>query len=68
MATSENKYDTWFWVSKIIASCKNVHHINACERLIYNFSLIYNDYLLSGKLNAELEDKIQELIELKQKL
>jgi len=65
MATGENKYDTWFWISKIIASCKDIHHINACEKLIYNFSLMYNDYLLSGKLRAELEFKIQELIELK---
>ncbi len=65
MATGENKYDTWFWISKIIASCKNIHHINACERLVENFSLMYNDYLLCSKLRAELEDKIQELIELK---
>ena len=62
MATGENKYDTWFWVSKIISSCKNIHHINACGRLIENFSLMYSDYLLSGKLNAELEYKIQELV------
>lgn len=65
MATGENKYDTWFWVSKIIASCKSIYHINVCERLIYNFSLMYSDYLLCSKLRAELEDKIQELIELK---
>jgi hypothetical protein len=65
MATGENKYDTWFWISKIIASCKSIYHINACERLIYNFSLMYSDYLLCSKLRAELEDKIQELIELK---
>jgi hypothetical protein len=65
MATGENKYDTWFWISKVIASCKSIYHINACEKLIYNFSLMYSDYLLCSKLRAELEDKIQELIELK---
>ena len=65
MATGENKYDTWFWISKIIASCKSIYHINACEKLIYNFSLMYSDYLLCSKLRAELEFKIQELIELK---
>jgi hypothetical protein len=61
----DSKDDTWFWILKIIASCKDIHHINACERLIYNFSLMYSDYLLCSKLRAELEDKIQELIELK---
>ena len=65
MATGENKYDTWFWISKVIATCKSIYHINACEKLIYNFSLMYSDYLLCSKLRAELEDKIQELIELK---
>jgi hypothetical protein len=65
MATGENKDDTWFWILKIIASCKDIHHINACERLIENYRTMYNDYLLSGKLRAELEFKIQELIELK---
>jgi hypothetical protein len=65
MATGENKDDTWFWILKIIASCKDIHHINACERLIENYRTMYNDQLLTSKLNAELEDKIQELIELK---
>jgi hypothetical protein len=65
MATGENKDDTWFWILKIIASCKDIHHINACERLIENYKTMYNDQLLTSKLRAELEDKIQELIELK---
>jgi len=65
MATGENKDDTWFWILKIIASCKDIHHINACERLIENYRTMYNDQLLTSKLRAELEDKIQELIELK---
>jgi hypothetical protein len=55
-------YDTWFWVSKIIASCKDIHHINACERLIENYRTMYNDQLLTSKLNAELTFKIHELV------
>ena len=62
METVKNKYDTWFWISKIIASCKNVHHINTCERLVNNFSTMYGDYLLSSKLNNEISFKIHELV------
>jgi hypothetical protein len=63
----DSKDDTWFWILKIIASCKDIHHINACERLIENYRTMYNDQLLTSKLNIELGDKIQELIELKHK-
>jgi hypothetical protein len=63
----DSKDDTWFWILKIIASCKDIHHINACERLIENYRTMYNDQLLTSKLKVELEDKIQELIELKEK-
>ena len=62
MATGENKDDTWFWILKIIASCKDIHHINACERLIENYRRMYNDQLLTGKLNAELTFKVHELV------
>jgi len=62
MATGENKYDTWFWISKIIASCKDIHHINACERLVENYRIVYSDTLLASKLNAELTFKVHELV------
>ena len=62
MATGENRYDTWVWISKIIASCKDIHHINTCERLIENYKIMYNDQLLISKLNAELEEVIDELV------
>lgn len=65
MATGEDRYDTWFWVSKIIASCKDIHHINACENLIENYRTMYNDQVLVSKLCDELDFKIQELIKLK---
>ena len=62
MATGENRYDTWFWISKIIVSCENIHHINTCERLIENYRIMYNDQLLISKLNAELEEVVDELV------
>jgi hypothetical protein len=58
----DSKDDTWFWVLKIITSCKEIHHINACERLIENYRTMYNDQLLTSKLNAELTFKIHELV------
>ncbi len=36
--------------------------ITSCERLVENYRTMYNDQLLTSKLRAELEDKIQELI------
>jgi hypothetical protein len=62
MAVGENKYDIWFWVSKIIASCENIHHINTCERLVENYRIVYSDTLLASKLNAELTFKVHELV------
>lgn len=62
MATGENKYDIWFWVSKIIASCENIHHINTCERLVETYRTMYNDQLLTSKLNTQLEEVIDELV------
>lgn len=62
MAETNNIYDTWFWISKIITSCKDIHHINAAERLIQNFNAMFNDAQLTSKLHAELDFKITELI------
>lgn len=58
----DSKDDTWFWILKIIASCKDIHHINACERLIENYRTMYNDQVLASKLNAELTFKVHELV------
>jgi len=62
MAITENIYDIWWWISKVIASCKTVEHVNAAERLIQNFWRMFNDAQLTSKLNAELDYKIGELI------
>ena len=62
MAETENIYDIWWWVSKVIASCKNINHINSAERLIQNFWIMFNDTQLTSKLQAELDYKIEQLI------
>ena len=58
----DNKYDIWFWVSKVIASCENIDHINSSERLIENFRRMFDDPQLTSKLQAELTFKIHELV------
>lgn len=62
MAETENKYDIWWWVSKVIASCESVDHVNSAERLIQNYTRMFNDTLLTSRLCVELDFKIQELI------
>jgi len=62
MAITENIYDIWWWVSKVIASCETVEHVNAAERLVQNFWKMFGDKQLTSKLNAELDYKIHELI------
>jgi len=61
-ALSGNKYNIWFWVSKVIASCKDINHINSAERLIQNFNVMFNDAQLTSKLQAELDYKIEQLV------
>ena len=63
MAETENIYDIWWWVSKVIASCENVDHINSAERLVENYRRMFNDSLLTSRLYAELDSKIKELID-----
>jgi hypothetical protein len=62
MAETENKYDIWWWVSKVIASCESIDHVNSAERLIQNYTRMFNDTLLTSRLAVELDFKIQELI------
>jgi len=62
MAETENKYDIWWWISKVIISCETVEHVNTAERLIKNYYRMFNDAQLTNKLNAELAYKIGELI------
>ena len=62
MAETNNIYDIWWWVSKVIASCQSVDHVNAAERLVQNFWRMFGDRQLTSKLQAELDYKVTELI------
>lgn len=63
MAETNNIYDIWWWVSKVISSCEDVDHINAAERLVENYRRMFNDSLLTSRLYAELDSKIKQLID-----
>lgn len=63
MAEINNIYDIWWWVSKVISSCEDVDHVNAAERLVQNFWKMFGDQQLTSKLRAELDYKIEELID-----
>lgn len=62
MAETNNIENIWWWISKVIASCENINHVNSTERLIQNFWRMFNDRQLTSKLQAELDYKIEQLI------
>jgi hypothetical protein len=49
-ALTDNKYDVYNWIEKVIDSCKNYHHFRAVDNLITNFDRVYDDWELTGKL------------------
>ncbi len=49
-AISDNKYDVYNWIKKVIDSCKSHQQIDAVNGLITNFRNIYDDYDLTGSL------------------
>ena len=49
-AETNNKYDVYNWIIKVIDSCKSHQQIDTVNRLITNFRNIYNDYELTGGL------------------
>ncbi len=49
-AKSNNKYDVFEWIKKVIDSCETVKHIIATDMLIYNFYNVYDDYDLKMEL------------------
>ena len=49
-AISDNKYDVYDWIKKVIDSCKSHQQVDTVNRLITNFRDIYDDYELTGSL------------------
>jgi hypothetical protein len=59
---SEDKYDVWEWICKVIDSCDSISHIHTCERLIRNYSIAYGDKQLTRLLRGDVEDRLLKLI------
>jgi len=59
---SEDKYDVWEWICKVIDSCENISHIHTCERLIENYGNLYKDKQLTRLLKGEITDRLEKLI------
>ena len=49
-AISDNKYDVYNWIIKVINSCKSHQQIDTVNRLITNFRDIHEDWELTKKL------------------
>lgn len=56
-ATSNNKYDTYHWVKKVINTCTTYFHFNSAHRLVTNFYNMYGDIELSGSLRWYLSQR-----------
>ena len=49
-AISDNKYDVYKWIIKVINSCKTQYQYNSVETLIFNFRKRYKDDELTAPL------------------
>jgi hypothetical protein len=60
-AVSNNKYDIFNWVGKVINSCKTLDHINSAERLVERFRIQTLDHNLYFKLCGKISFKLQSM-------
>ena len=58
-AISDNIYDIFSWVSKVIDSCKTLDHINSAERLVERFKVQSRDIDLHFKLYHKISIKVK---------
>jgi hypothetical protein len=49
-ALTDNKYDVYNWIEKVIDSCTTYFHFKSVDALITNFDRVYDDWELTGKL------------------
>jgi hypothetical protein len=54
---SDNKYDVYNWIEKVIDSCTNYHHFKCVDALITNFHNKYDDWQLTGALRVYSSDR-----------
>jgi len=56
-AETNNKYDVYNWITKVIDSCENYYQFRAADNLISNFDKVYDDWKLTGALRVYSSDK-----------
>ncbi len=61
-AASDNKYDVFNWISKVIDSCNTVQQVHNADKLIQIFKIQTDNPELHKKLVAERYDKIHRIL------
>tara|TARA_R110000868_G_scaffold83946_6_gene236965 strand:- start:149 stop:355 length:207 start_codon:yes stop_codon:yes gene_type:complete len=58
-AISDNKYDVYKWIIKVIDSCETLDHINSAERLVERFKVQSRDIDLHFTLYHKISIKVK---------
>jgi hypothetical protein len=61
-AASDNKYDVFNWISKVIDSCNTVQQVHNADKLIQMFKIQVDNPELHKKLVSERYDKIHRIL------
>jgi hypothetical protein len=67
-AISDNKYEIYEWVKKVMDSCETPIQLTKAQRLIKFFTRIYNDQFLRQSLYDYKDIKWRNIIEKLNKL
>ena len=62
-AQTNNKYDIFSWIEKVIYSCENMTQYRVSENLANNFTKLYNDSKLDNELSKILQTKLFKLVD-----
>jgi hypothetical protein len=54
---SDNKYDVYNWIEKVIDSCTTYFHYIGAHKLVTNFYNVYGDIKLSNNLRWYLSHR-----------
>jgi hypothetical protein len=62
-AISDNKYEVYEWVKKVIDSCETSIHLTRANRLINSFTELHDDWFLRQSLRDYKDTKWRKLVE-----
>lgn len=62
-AQTNNKYDIFSWIEKVIYSCENMTQYRVSENLANNFTKLYDDSKLGNELSKILQTKLFKLLD-----